>query len=443
MIRGSSPRAETGSERPASSAGVYSPTGGEKHIELSPIHDFAGKLRQRDLLPRVMEYARWQARLRGTLQDGASLDSSSRIPDFAPISINLDITTACNYACDHCVDMEILNKPIKYDHERLLDSLRRMAAKGLRSVIVIGGGEPTVYPKFVETLRMLKGLGLQVSVVSNGSGMKKIAEAAPALEACDWVRLSLDSASDEVFQAMHKPKRRITLDEICEGVAEVKAVNARFPIGFSFIVTWKGAFINDAKIVENIQEIVAAAERAKRYGFDYIAYKPFLTRAESNHAEVVDLREADAHFERVIRLIRERVDEAKRLESPAFKVYETTNLKVLENRSFRNYTVQPHNCHMQSFRQVLSPLGMYNCPVYRNQPHGRLGGKDAYASDEAYAETRESCASLIGSFDATEECKEVTCLYNHANWWLESLIENPRLIDEVTPNDAIAPDFFL
>ena len=36
-------------------------------------------------------------------------------------------------------------------------------------------------------------------------------------------------------------------------------------------------------------------------------------------------------------------------------------------------------CHMQFFRQVLSPLGLYNCPVYRNQDHGRLGDKNAVA----------------------------------------------------------------
>ncbi len=223
----------------------------------------------------------------------------------------------------------------------------------------------------------------------------------------------------------------------------MKTANPRVQVGFSFIITWKGAFINETKIVENIAEIVAGAERARRYGFDYIAYKPFLTRAERNNAEIVDIQETDDHFDRVIRLIRERVNEAKQLETRNFKVYETTNLKVLENRSFRNYTQQPHTCHMQSFRQVLSPLGTYNCPVYRNQPHGRVGHKEAYATAEAYDATRGQCADLIRTFDATEECKEVTCLYNHANWWMEALIERPELLDSVEPNEGMAPDYFM
>ncbi|MEM8883437.1 MAG: radical SAM protein [Planctomycetota bacterium] len=409
-----------------------SPTGGERHVELSGIHDFASKLMQPETLPQVKAYVRWRAGL------------EKELPDFAPVSINLDITTACNFACDHCVDMEILNTGIRYQHDQLIDSLRLMREKGLRSVIVIGGGEPTVYPKFVETVLFMKEIGLQVSVVSNGSGMKKIAQVADALEEGDWVRLSLDSASDEVFQAMHKPKKAITLDEICEGAKEIGAADRPWKLGFSFIVTWKGAFINDATIVENIHEMVDGARRARDYGFDYIAFKPFLTRAPYNNAEIVDLREDDDGFDDIRRRIRAAVEESKQLETDTFRIYETTNLKVLENRSFRNYTQQPHHCHMQFFRQVLSPLGMYNCPVYRNQPHGQVGPKDAYADVDGYDATRARTAGLVESFDANHQCREVTCLYNHVNWWIEDLVAHPEKLDALEP--APAPeeeDFFL
>jgi len=44
---------------------------------------------------------------------------------------------------------------------------------------------------------------------------------------------------------------KITLDEICEGIPKIKAVNPNFKVGFSFIITWKNAFINETNIVEN------------------------------------------------------------------------------------------------------------------------------------------------------------------------------------------------
>ena len=417
-----------------------SPTGGEKHVELTPIHDFARKLRQPDVLPRVREYVEWRSALAA---DGASgTPNPPALPGFAPISINLDITTACNYACDHCVDLAILNQPIKYRHQSLLDSLELMAQNGLRSVIVIGGGEPTVYPKFSETIRFLKELRLQVAVVSNGSGNHKIAEVADCLDENDWVRLSLDSGSDAIFQAMHKPKQPITLDEICASVPPIKEINPRFKIGYSFIITWRGATIHDTAIVENLDEIVGGAERARRHRFDYIAYKPFLTRAEANNAEVVDLKDSNDHFAEVVARMRRAIDRAKMLETDSFRVIETTNLKVLENRSYRDYSTQPRNCHMQFFRQVLSPLGMYNCPVYRNQPIGKVGPKEAYATDGEFAATRARTAERVENFDATHECREVTCLYNHVNWWIEDLIAHPEKLEEIVPETG-APDYFL
>lgn len=414
----------------------------EPQIEMSAIHDFATKLRQPGVLDQLRAYVDWQRQRRKAIAAG-NADQLDQVPAFAPVSINLDITTACNFACDHCVDMDILNTGIKYDHQRLLDSLKLMAENGLRSVIVIGGGEPTVYPKFAETIRFMKSLGLQVSIVSNGSGNKKILDAADAMDAHDWVRLSLDSATDPTFQAMHKPKKAITLDEICEGIPPIRERNPDLVVGFSYIVTWSGAFMNNASIVENLHEIYDAAARARKYRFNYIAFKPFLTRAPRNNAEIVGIKRAEQQFEEVIHRIQAEVERARQLETDDFRVYQTTNLKALVGGKSESLGDQPHNCHMQFFRQVLSPLGMYHCPVYRNQPQGKVGDNEAYATPAAFESTRRNTAERIQNFDATHECREVTCLYNQTNWWIEDLIADPKKLDALEPQAMQPADFFL
>ena len=410
----------------------------KEEIKLSPIHDFSAKLRQDEILSRLKDYVNWQKHLRLNVSN-----AKASLPEFAPVSINLDITTACNFACDHCVDKDILNTKERYQHDKLLDSLRVMAEKGLKSVIVIGGGEPTLYRHFGETIEFMKSLRLQVAIVSNGTRTQRIAEVAHCLDVNDWVRLSLDSGTDEIFQAMHKPKIRISLDEICEGVPKIKAVNSKFKMGFSFIITWQNAQIHDTNIVENIDEMVMAARRAKDYGFDYIAFKPFLTRAEENNAEIVDLKQSENHFEKIKKKISILLEEAKKLESDSFQVYATTNLKVLLKGISEEYMNQPNKCHMQFFRQVLSPLGLYNCPVYRNQPHGRLGDLEAYSSTDKFEKTLENTSRKIQKFDSTRECREVTCLYNPVNWWIEELIDNPERLITITPPVDFDPDFFL
>ena len=414
----------------------------EKQTELSPIHDFAAKLTQPSMLPRFKDYVRWQAKYRKALSEGKSIDELLAIaPDQAPLSINLDLTTACNYRCDHCVDMDILNKNIRYDDDKLFDGLRTMAARGLKSVIVIGGGEPTLYPRFKESIELMKELGLKVGIVTNGSRMDRILEVAHLFEPEDWVRLSLDSGSDEVFQAMHKPRKGVTLDQICEGIPPIKAKNPNFTIGFSFIIVWKNCEANDFEIHENVHEIVMAAERAKTHQFDYISFKPFLNRAEVNNAEVVELSKQDQELKQVMAEIRAKVDEAKKLSGDGFRVIESTNLKVLENGTYRNYTEQPKTCHMTFFRQVVSPLGTYNCPVYRHVGHAKVGENDAYAP-EGQQETLHSTLKLIQEFNATTECREVTCLYNHVNWFVEDMIEHPEKLEALQPT-AERNDFFL
>jgi len=419
-----------------------SPQSGPSRTELAAMHDFAAKLRQPSLLARLQGYVRWQARVRAAQAAGQPVADLMRELDDVPISINLDLTTACNYACDHCVDFEILNTGARYDHEKLLSSLELLARRGLKSVIVIGGGEPTTYPKFEEAMIRMKDLGLKLGLVTNGTGMAKVRDIAHRLDAKDWVRLSLDSGTDATFQAMHKPRKAITLDQICEGIPPVKAVNRATKIGFSYIIVWRGCTANDAAITENVHEMYTAAERARRYGFDYISFKPFLVRADENNAEIVDITQQSNRVADVMGAIRQQLELAKRLETDSFKVVECTNLRVLANNSFRNYTRQPQQCHMQLFRQVLSPLGLFNCPVYRHVEKARIGDKHAWADEAAAAASQEGTAKLIQSFDAAHECREVTCLYNNANWFIEDLIRHPEKLDELLPVEE-REDWFL
>jgi wyosine [tRNA(Phe)-imidazoG37] synthetase (radical SAM superfamily) len=400
--------------------------------QIHEFHDFSAKLTQPSLLPRVVEYVSWQHALKTATANGGTPPTP---PDAAPISINLDLTTACNYRCDHCIDWDILNSGVKHQEDELRASLKEMAARGLRSVILIGGGEPTVYPRFVEIVRFLKQeLNQMVAVVSNGGRNDRIFEAAEFLGPGDWVRLSLDSGTDETFQKMHKPRQPVTLDQICEWVPKIKDKNPRFQVGFSFIVTWKGAQRDDTKIVENIEELVLAAERARRYRFDYISIKPFLIRAEENGSEIMDPKRAQEELGLIIAKIRRAVDQAKQLETDSFKVVESTNLRMLENQSWQTFTRQPKNCHMQFFRQVLTPHGVFNCPVYRSVPRARIAERDGYKDPTACRDTQAKLGDAIVRFDAAHECREVTCLYNATNWWLQDLIDHPEKLAQLQPS---------
>ncbi len=406
---------------------------------LEAIHDFGAKLRQPSLRPAVLEYVQWRRQLRAARAAGAA---APPMPPLGPASINLDLTTACNYACDHCIDWDALNLPLRHQDDELRDSLREMARRGLRSVILIGGGEPTMHRGFCDMVRFLKQeLGVQLAVVSNGSRNQRIAEVAHLFERGDWVRLSLDAGSDEVFQAMHNPKGQgIDLQQICASAALIKDQGPEMQLGFSFVITWKGALRDSTAVVENLHEMEQATALASRHGFDYISFKPFLNRAEEG-AEVMDPGTAQASSAAVVAAIETGLAAARKHENASFRVIASTNLQVFLQGRWQDYTVQPRECHMQWLRQVVSPLGVYNCPAHRGVYKARVGGAAAWAGGGS--EASAGTARLLDEFDASQECAEVTCLYHPVNHLLEGLIDSDEDLDQAFPRGAEGQDSFL
>ena len=70
------------------------------------IHDFTAKLRQPDVAPTLRKYVEWR---RAAKHARATGNPEPAPPDVAPVSINLDLTVACNYRCTHCIDWDVLN----------------------------------------------------------------------------------------------------------------------------------------------------------------------------------------------------------------------------------------------------------------------------------------------------------------------------------------------
>jgi sulfatase maturation enzyme AslB (radical SAM superfamily) len=387
------------------------------------IHDFTAKLRQPSLAAQLQTYVEWRRALERARGRG---EPDPAPPALAPLSINLDLTTACNYRCTHCIDWDMLNTRHKYREQELRDSLRLMQERGLRSVILIGGGEPTLYPRFADFVGYLKELGLQVAIVSNGSRGRVLVDAALPLDERDWIRLSLDAGSNELFVKMHRPvDPAIDLDAICAWVPEIKRANPRVRVGFSYIITWSGASRDGNEILENVHEIELAAARARRFGFDYIAFKPVLER-QPDGAEVMDPERVRTDLEAMLARIRGEIDRARALADEKFEIYESINLRMLESGSWREFTRQPRTCHMQALRQVLSPLGLYNCPAHRGVAKARIADADAYKDDTTAEQTGQGLLRILDQFDASHECREVTCLYNGVNWWIEKLVSDPE-----------------
>jgi hypothetical protein len=340
---------------------------------------------------------------------------------------------------------------------------------GLRSVIFIGGGEPTLYSEFERVVQTAAELGLRIGIVSNGSRPGCLSGAAQYLSRGDWIRFSLDAGSDEIFQLAHQPRTPITLHAICEGPRAIKNVNKLVSCGFSFVVIAPEMLRFDPQLTVNYHEIALATRLAKNSDFDYISFKPFLAR-DMEGKEVLPSRlpngahakkstsngpaSDDQHFidfdrlladpigkdeilpacsaaiagdgggltnESILR-IREGIKEAETLADDHFRVVPSLNLLALfDPEGLASARSQPRRCHMQALRQVVTPTGIYGCPGYRGDRRSLIAARDGYLNVVKYLETVAMTGAQIDRFDASTECRNITCLYSDTNWWLEHL----------------------
>jgi len=397
-------------------------------------YDFSSKLRQASVVKRLKEYIRWQ-------HSADDFDSVTPLPNCAPVSINLDLTSSCNFACPHCVDSTIINTGASLTLNTVQETLDTLTERGLLSVILLGGGEPTLHKDFTTIVRYIKQKGLQLGIVTNGSRLSQVAPIADLLEEEDWLRISLDAGTEETFVKSHKPKTAVTLQEILLNAQEIKKLNPLITLGFSFVIVWDGLSIGDQQLFKNIDEMPEAAQLAANYSFDYISFKPCLIRLEDTHKESL-LNTPDKDVENQIRETIERnLERARDSAGDNLKVLTSVNLRALLKNELSSLKKQPQRCHMQYFSTVVTPSGIFHCPAFRGVEKAKIADSNGYAGSRNFEESMKNLTRSLKTFDATEECKVIACFYHHVNWWVDNFITSSSSIDEIA--EAEDDNFFL
>jgi MoaA/NifB/PqqE/SkfB family radical SAM enzyme len=387
-------------------------------------HDFSSKLKQEATLQRLKEYIQWQRKVDADAPDQG-------LPIFSPISINLDLTSACNFSCPFCVDSKLINAGKSLTLEEVKKTINTLHTRGLLSVILIGGGEPTLHKDFGEIVRYIKSKRLQVGIVTNGSRLEKIEAVVGELKGKDWIRISIDAAGEGVFKDLHLPKTPVTLKRILEKAKKLKEKNPSVSLGYSFVVIWEGVEINGKKLHPNIDEMARSVELAREFSFDYVSFKPCLIRFNESQRETLLKNVGKTKEEAIIDKIKVHLQEAKRFAGDRVKILESSNLKAMLNQETDQIKRQPKRCHMQFFRTVVTPFGIFHCPAFRGVEEARIGEPEGYLSETELKESLKRTTKSILTFDAEEECKDVGCFYNRTNWWLEEFIHSKEDIHEL------------
>jgi MoaA/NifB/PqqE/SkfB family radical SAM enzyme len=101
----------------------------------------------------------------------------------APITVDMALTRACNYACHYCYAMLQENDRKVINRQVIFDFLEDSARIGVKGVSLVSDGESTISPVFVDSVKRGHELGLSMAVGTNAFvfNRRKLEEVLPSL----------------------------------------------------------------------------------------------------------------------------------------------------------------------------------------------------------------------------------------------------------------------
>ena len=119
----------------------------------------------------------------------ASMESYKAGTGRSVISTHVSPEGRCNLKCSYCsVSERTLHSTIELP--RVKEYVERLMSRGLKAVILTGGGEPTLYKDFNPLAEWILEQGLDLALITNGTQFKRVSDA--VLNGLSWVRVSMN-----------------------------------------------------------------------------------------------------------------------------------------------------------------------------------------------------------------------------------------------------------
>ncbi len=195
------------------------------------------------------------------------------------LSIRLETSLICNLKCGYCCNKS--GKPLENEirYSKILDLVNQAKELGAKSVVVIGGGEPTLYPQFKELIQYISTQNMIPVIFTNTTTMTK--ELASFLfKNNTTVITKLDSLIEEIQDSLSGVKG--TYKKIQQGLSNLldvgyieSNIDNQLRLGASFVVNkknqneavdiWK--YCRDNNIYPNLEMMIPNGE-ARNYSND-------------------------------------------------------------------------------------------------------------------------------------------------------------------------------
>ena len=156
----------------------------------------------------------------------------------------------CSYSCVYCQlgrtkKMQV-ERRIFYNPRKILkdvqDKVKKVKKTGdpIDYLTFVPDGEPTLDVNLVYEIDLLKSLGINIAVITNGSLIWR-EDVREALKKADYVSLKIDSVQKEFWRRINRPHGTLQLSSIQQGMIE-------------FAETYSGELVTEAMLVRTVND---------------------------------------------------------------------------------------------------------------------------------------------------------------------------------------------
>jgi len=162
----------------------------------------------------------------------------NRHKNLGALSIEVSLTTACNYKCYFCNAHSHLKKDCptaqSLPNEAIDRLLKDIHSLKIPEILFAGDGEPFLHKRFLEIIKACK--GEKVKVLTNGSKLEQVS--APLFANIYKLTISLNSIDNETHKLIHGYKGDSQLPHILHNIKRLLSLpKARKKLQINYVVT--------------------------------------------------------------------------------------------------------------------------------------------------------------------------------------------------------------
>ena len=260
------------------------------------------------------------------------------VSDAYPVTWELDPTNDCNHDCVGCFAKGAGGRT-NNDYltwEEATDYVDQIASLGAKAIVLTGGGDPMFNKITPNLMEYIKSKGLDLGMITNGSIFND-SSIEIAIRNCNWIRISLDAGTPEVFSQIRKVHQR-QFWQVLRNIRKLRdkrdELNSKCTIGTGFLTS-----------ALTMPGLVNFTSLSKQAGADYVQIRPF-------------------HGDFTIPL---RINECLAMQNETFKVH------YAEHKYNSGYTKKYTKCEAQNFSGVINVHKVYLCCHMRGVDKYELG----------------------------------------------------------------------